>query len=128
MELNSLFVDLTSILFSRATPSMGDQRNSSIYAVSDVESTRSMADSVSGTQNSTKENLSPSKLENSYCSGIDAVKKLRQNYIINKVLWNITYTTHLDSSPLLPMGVWNEIWYIITVPCRQLQKELNHCF
>lgn len=58
----------------------------------DVVSTRSMAVSSSGTQGSftTKETLSPpppppTSGDTSHCMGVDAIKKLRQNYNINKV-------------------------------------------
>ena len=60
---------------------------------SDVESNRSMPVSLSSMQVSMKENSGPAaaatqfnfELENSQTMGIDAVKRLRQNYTINKV-------------------------------------------
>lgn len=59
------------------------------HETSDAISTRSMAVSSSDTQGSTKERsaVGPSntELENSHYAGIDAVKKLRENYNINRV-------------------------------------------
>lgn len=65
----------------------GDERVDS-YAASEVDSHGSMAVSLSSTQVSVKEDgTTPSNTDkgNSQYVGIDAVKKLRQNYIINKV-------------------------------------------
>ncbi len=63
---------------------MGDTSKFSSYGGSDRESIRSMAVSASSTSDSGKASTSPSKLDPHY-TGIDAVKKLRESYNINKV-------------------------------------------
>lgn len=77
---------------SRSSLTIGDRRSGG-QEVSDATSTRSMAVSSSDTQVSTKESaaFSPSaEQENPHSVGIDAVKKLRRNYNINKVTIRIT--------------------------------------
>lgn len=55
------------------------------HEVSDAVSTRSMAVSSSGTPVESSQAVVPSSPDNPHSLGIDAVKKLRHNYNVNKV-------------------------------------------
>ena len=89
---------------SRPSSLSTDMRFGGAHEISDAVSTRSMAVSSSGTPSSStnpenslyqsqqqqqqqqqQQPSSPGLTESSHCIGIDAVKKLRQNYNINKV-------------------------------------------